>query len=130
MSSTSKLIEPKDLAGAISRELTLYSKEVTENVNDCGQDAIKRLVAITKTTAPTGKRGKFKRAITFTEQKAGNGAKLFIWHVKAPEHRLAHLLVNGHATKDGGRTKANPFLADALAQVLPDYEKEVEEACK
>jgi hypothetical protein len=58
------------------------------------------------------------------------GQKRFIWHVKAPDYRLTHLLVKGHATKDGGRTKANPFLQNALDQVLPEYEKEVEEAVK
>ena len=53
-----------------------------------------------------------------------------IWYVKAPDHRLTHLLVHGHATRNGGRTKPDPFLHNALADVLPEYEKAVEEAVK
>ena len=37
---------------------------------------------------------------------------------------------DGHATKDGKRTKANPFLKNAIDQVLPEYEAAVEEAIK
>ena len=56
--------------------------------------------------------------------------KKFVWHVKAPDYRLTHLLVHGHATKTGGRTKADPFLHKALDVVLPEYEQAVKEACK
>lgn len=126
----SKSIEPSDLSKAISNELTTYSKETTDRVNNCGRKAIKRLVSLTKATAPVGARGSFKRNITSTEEDAGRGGKRFIWGVKPPDSRLTHLLVNGHATKDGGRTKANPFLANALDQVLPEYEHDVEEAVK
>lgn len=58
------------------------------------------------------------------------GVFSYVWHVKAPDYRLTHLLVHGHATKDGGRTKGNPFLANALAQVLPEYERKVEEVLR
>ena len=53
-----------------------------------------------------------------------------MWYVKAPDHRLTHLLVRGHATKDGGRTKADPFLENALDVVLPEYEQNAREAVK
>jgi len=124
----SKNIKPTDLGAAISQELTTYRKEVTEKVNECGRSAIKKLVKKTKATAPVGERGSFKKNIAAKETDAGHGMKSFTWHVKAPDHRLTHLLVHGHATKDGGRTKGDPFLADALDQVLPEYEKDIEEA--
>ena len=56
--------------------------------------------------------------------------KKFIWYVRPPDHRVTHLLVKGHATRNGGRTKADPFLRNALDQVLPEYEKAVEESLK
>ena len=59
---------------------------------------------------------------------SGHGTKKYIWHVKAPDHRLTHLLVHGHATRNGGRTKADPFLQNALDTVLPEYETAVKEA--
>lgn len=126
----SKKIKPTDLGAAISEELTVYHKGVIERVNECGREAIQKLVKLTKAKAPKGIRGSYKRNITSQEAEAGNGMKSFTWYVKAPDHRLTHLLVHGHATKDGGRTKSDPFLANALDQVLPDYEKDIEEAVK
>lgn len=124
----SRRVQLDDLGAAISAELTTYSKGVTDRVNECGRKAIKELVKKTKAKAPKGARGSFKKNIASKEVDAGHGMKSFIWYVKAPDHRLTHLLVHGHATKDGGRTQGDPFLANALDQVLPEFEKDIEEA--
>lgn len=124
----SRNIRPDDLGAAIANELTTYHQNVTERVNACGRDAIKKLVKLTRAKAPVGERGSFKKSITSQEKDAGHGMKTFTWGAKAPDHRLTHLLVHGHATKDGGRTQGDPFLVDALDQVLPEYEKSIEEA--
>lgn len=123
-------IKPDKLADALQNELTIYAREVTEGVNSKGREAMKKLVKLTKAKAPKGRRGRFKKSIAMKEEDAGNGSKRFIWYVKPPEHRLTHLLVHGHAKKDGGRTKADPFLADALDKVLPEYEQAIEEVIK
>jgi hypothetical protein len=115
------------LAYAIQQELEIYSEEVTDAVNQAAEEACKDLVKKTKATAPV-KTGDFKRHITYTPINMANGAKRFVWHVKKPDYRLTHLLVHGHVKKNGGRTKGDPFLQNALDQVLPEYEKNVEEA--
>jgi len=125
-----KTIKPEELSEAIKQELTMYSKLVTEGVDAAGLESIKKLVKLTKATAPVGNRGSFKRNITSKEIANPIGTKTYVWGVKAPDYRLTHLLVHGHATKDGGRTKADPFLANALDQVLPEYERRVEEVIK
>lgn len=127
----SKSIKPIQLDKAIEETLTVYGEGVIERVNEAGRASMDKLVKLTRKTAPRGKRNSknFARSITSTEVKSGRGNK-YIWHVKAPNYRLTHLLVHGHATKDGGRTKADPFLKDALDQVLPEYEHAVEEAVK
>lgn len=117
-----------ELSAAIEQELTIYSKEVEESVEAAAEAAAKKLVKLTKATAPVGHRGSFKRHIARTKKKPGPRQVEQIWHVKAPDHRLTHLLVHGHATKDGGRTKGDPFLKNALDQVLPEYEREIKEA--
>lgn len=122
-------ITPGSLTEAISDVLTVYSQEVTDRVNQAGAAAMKELVTKTKATAPKGARGDYRKHITSTTQKGKRGDR-YIWHVKAPDHRLTHLLVHGHATKDGGRTKADPFLQNALNEVLPGFEHEIEEAVK
>lgn len=124
----SNTVKPTDLGKAIGEELTTYHKDVLERVNAAGSEAVKALVKKTKATAPK-ETGDFRKAIASKEEKNGSaGDKKFIWGVKAPHHRLTHLLVHGHAKAGGGRVDGNPFLQDALDQVLPEYERKVEEA--
>ena len=125
----SKSVKPENLAAALQRELSLYSDEVVDRVNQAGRESAKKLEKLTKATAPVAS-GSFKRNIATKEVDAGHGMKKFIWYVRPPDHRVTHLLVKGHATRDGGRTKADPFLRYALDQVLPEYEKAVEESLK
>lgn len=125
-----KSIKPTALSAAIERELTTYHESVIEKVNKAGDAAVKKLAKLTRANAPEGHRGKFKRSITSGIKKKTNRGNIYAWYVKPPEHRLTHLLVRSHATKDGGRTKANPFLKNAVDKVLPEYEKSVEEAVK
>lgn len=124
-------IKLEDLGGAIAKELTLYGKEVQERVNKAGRKAIKELERKTKDTAPYNAKVYHKHyvdMIATKTEKTRTGDETHIWHVKPPGHRLTHLLVDGHETRDGGRTKGDPFLQNALDDVLPNYEKEVEEA--
>lgn len=125
-------ITPGELADALSRELTIYHEEVEERLRDATRESMAKLVKKTKATAPKGKRGNFRKNIAgdFRGLKKGNRNIKATWYVKAPDYRLTHLLVHGHATKDGDRTKADPFLEKALNEVLPEYEKAVEEAVK
>ena len=125
-----KATKPADLGSAIAEELTVYHQDIVEKVNNLTEKAAKDLVKKTKATAPRGHRGDFRRNIASKELEKGRNGSTHVWYVKGPDYRLTHLLVHGHATRDGGRTKADPFLANALAEVLPDYEKAVEEAVK
>lgn len=125
----SKAIKPANLADVIQQELTLYTEGVTERVNEAGKASAEKLRKMTKASAPVVT-GSFRKNIAVKEVDAGHGMKKYIWHVKAPDYRLTHLLVHGHATKTGGRTKADPFLHKALDVVLPEYEQAVKEACK
>lgn len=125
-----KSIKPQDLAAAIAEELTVYHENVTEKVNNLSKTAAKDLVKKTKVTAPVGARGSFRSNITYRRSKKRQNGDTYEWGVKAPDGRLTHLLVKGHETKDGGRTRGDPFLQNALDEVLPDYEKNVEEAIR
>lgn len=128
-----KAIKPQDLGEAIAKELTIYGKERQDKVNKAGRKAIKEVVRKTKDTAPFNARAyhqHYTDQITSKSEPSRTGDETHIWYVKPPGHRLTHLLVNGHETRDGGRTRADPFLQNALDSVLPDYEKEVEEALK
>ncbi len=125
----SKTIKPSDLGKAISSELTIYHEDVVEKVNAAGASAIKELVKRTKAGAPVDT-GDFKKSIASKEVQASNGMKNFVLYARAPFHRIFHLLVHGHAKQNGGRVPGNPFLQNACDQVLPEYEREIEEALK
>lgn len=122
-------ISPEELDGAIRQQLTLYSQKVNENCYAAGLTAVKALVAKTKPTAPV-KRGDFRKAISFKELFRNVRGFLFAWYVKNPHYRRTHLLVHGHAKQNGGRVPGDPFLENALAEVLPQFEKNIEEAVK
>ena len=123
-------IKPGDLGAAIAEQLGLYFEEKVEAVNAAGEKAAKKLVQITKKTAPK-RTGDYAKSLTYTAtEKPVTGDKEFTWGAKAPHHRVTHLLVKGHPTGNGGRTTGDPFLANALDTVLPEYEKDVEEALK
>lgn len=124
-----KTIKPTDIGKAISRELTLYQEDVVEKINAAGASAIKQLVKRTKAGAPVDS-GDFKKAIASKEVTASNGMKNFVLFARPPKHRIFHLLVHGHAKQNGGRVPGHPFLQNAVDEVLPSYEKDVEEALK
>lgn len=124
------VLDPGKLSDAIRQQLTLLHEDIVEKVDAEGEKAIKKLVKLTKASAPE-RSGAFKRAITFKKHTADwKECSTFEWGVRAPHYRLTHLLVKGHPTGNGGRTKGDPFLADALDTVLPEYERDVEEALK
>lgn len=126
----SKNIRIEDLDEAIQETLTIYAENVNAAINGAGETSIKELAKETKATAPVGHRGSFRKNIAskvLEKKKRGN---TYVWYVKGADARLTHLLVHGHATKDGGRTKAHPFLQNALDHVLPNYMKRIEEALK
>jgi hypothetical protein len=118
------------LAGAIEQKLTIYHQDVLEKIDAAGDAAVKKLVKLTRATAPEGARKSYKRNIASKRLEQTDRGSKHVWYVKPPDHRLTHLLVHGHATKNGGRTKPNPFLKNALDQVLPEYEDAVKEAIK
>lgn len=124
----SKTLSPSALADVLQQELGLYHKDVTDRVNEAGRTSIKKLLQLTKAKAPAAS-GDFKKSLTTSEtDDSGTGAKRFTLHARPPKHRIFHLLVHGHATRNGGRVKGDPFLQNAVDQVLPEYEKAIEEA--
>lgn len=119
------------LGEVIGEELKLYTFEVNEGMYKAGQKAVRELERITRDTAPFNARAYHKHyaeLITHKSERKRTGVSVHTWYVKAPGYRVTHLLVKGHETKNGGRTRSDPFLENALAKVLPQYEKDVEEA--
>ena len=129
-----------DLADAIGERLTVYQSETAHKELNVTKKTMKRFVKITKQRAPRqlfnanrkSKRqpGTFAKAIRSTVEDNGITGSKGIWYVGGKEYRLTHLLVNGHQLRQGGRTKGDPFLENALESVADEYIKGIEEAVK
>ena len=125
-----------DISEALSKIADSYIVEVQQAVDSAAEKAAKRLVEITKQTAPVDNHGKhtkrrkhFKNSITYSKESSWRGST-YIWHVKGPDSRLTHLLVHGHLARDGSRVQGNPFLKNACDEVFPQFIADVEEAVK
>lgn len=122
------------LSAQIEKDLTIYSQEITDSLKDIAKDYSKELVKQTKATAPVGNRkaNKYKDSIKSKKLNETPRGITYVWYVdsKDSNYRLTHLLVDGHVTRDGGRTRANDFLKKAVDDVIPKYLKAVEEVIK
>ena len=124
-------LTPDKLAKAVEQELTTYHEQTLEKLRGVTRESMGTLVRKTRSTAPQ-KTGAFRRHISGDFRGLAKGLHTVSarWYVKAPHYRLTHLLVHGHEKQGGGRVAGDPFLANALAEVLPAYEEAVKEAVK
>lgn len=124
-------ISGNQLAQAVTEELTIYGEQVEEALIGATREAVVKLVRKTRATAPV-RSGEFRKHIAgdFRGLKRGTRNPHATWYVKAPHYRLTHLLVHGHPKRGGGWVDGDPFLHNALNEVLPEYENAVKEALK
>lgn len=132
-------VQSTEVSAALEAQLSKYNQELNDKLTNAVEESINSLVKITKATAPRGRRnGQYRKNIAADKRelkRAKRGAHAGLhgrvtsatWYVKAPDYRLTHLLVYGHATRNGGRTTPNPFLQRAVEKVIPEYEQKVQE---
>lgn len=119
------------LAEAIDRELTIYSKDITDAVKKESRRSVKKIVDKTKETAPVGRRDRhYRDSIASRKLEETDRSATYQWYVKGSDYRLSHLLENGHANRDGGRTPGSHFISKASEPILKEYEEKIEEVCR
>ena len=119
-----KHIQIDGLSKAINDELKLYSSSVVTGMKKVNDECMKEFVSDTKRDAPrsnTKRSGKYAKNITSKNRKVNT------WYVKNPEYRLTHLLKNGHATRNGGRTKAQDFITPNYNKLEVKFEEGIKE---
>lgn len=119
------------LSEAISRELTLYNRNVIDGVKKQAKQSMSQLVKDTKATAPVGKRKKhYKDSIKSKKVSENDRSVMYQWYVAGSDYRLSHLLENGHALRNGGRVAGTHFIKNASDPILQAYLDAVEEVIR
>ena len=109
-------VTPDELQKMLSNELVKYVDEISEITKKATDKVSKESLKILKENAPVSDRknkGKYKKALSVTTQYEGKRNKRVVLYAKKPYYRLTHLLENGHATRNGRRTKKVPHFQKA-----------------
>ncbi len=122
----------EQLADLIAKSLGEYAENIEEAIEktivEVGEEAVENLKNNPNVPEQTGgyKEGFYTKNIYKGRGKTKGFHKIVVANKK---YRLTHLLEYGHATRNGGRTKAYPHWRDAqkVADTLPDR---MEEAIK
>ena len=120
----------EQISKAISNELKIYSTSVTEGMKKVNDECMKEFVSDTKQEAPrsnTKRSGTFAKNITSKTTLETPNKKVNTWYVKNPEYRLTHLIKNGHAKRNGGRTKSQDFITPNYNKLEKNFEEGIKE---
>lgn len=108
----SKNIKPDELQKTVIDYLQNYKEDIDEEVQETVDEITKKARDELKETSPRGK-GTRKNpyykgwAVKLSKRKTGVYHKV-IWN--KTNYQLTHLLEFGHATRNGGRTRAIPHI--------------------
>lgn len=106
--NAAKAIPPEQLGKTISEILLDWAdneeKKFVEAIDEAA-DACNRTAQQYLTKGHGLRTGNYRQHFAIDRGYQSRHHYAAEWHVKEPEYRLTHLLENGHATRNGGRTK-------------------------
>ena len=111
----------------INKILENYSSEITEAIiNEAtaiGNQAVSKLR--NNKNSYKIRSGDYNKNWSIKVEKGQNFVHATVYNKK--HYRLTHLLEKGHATRNGGRTKAQPHIKPVEEKYNKLYEKEIKE---
>lgn len=111
------------LAEAIAAELQDYQQEVVDDLKDSVHDAANACLKEIKANSPADS-GDYRKGWKLkTAYESGNDIRLQVYN--KDHYRLTHLLEDGHANVDGGRTPGKPHIGPAADNAAAALEKNV-----
>lgn len=123
----SKTIKADEIQKAISDYLESYAEDITEDVKETTDTTTKEAVKELQETSPKGKGSRSKpyhKGWTKQKGKENKGKYIVKIHNKT-NYQLTHLLEFGHATRNGGRTKAIEHIRPLEDKYNKLYEKRI-----
>lgn len=101
----SKAIKPEELQKVLFDYLENYREDIQEDIVGCTDKITKEARDELKQTSPKGRRGEYCKGWAVKLQKKHKlKYEKVVWN--KTNYQLTHLLEFGHATRNGGRTKA------------------------
>lgn len=124
----SETVPVDELAAAIVRNLQAYTDDVTEGIKRAEDITAKECKENLEADSPVGATGKYKKGWKVTVTLNTPSEKHTVIHNK--EYRLTHLLEDGHATRNGGRTRAFPHIKTNEEKANAAFEERAEEVLR
>lgn len=111
------------LAQAVVAELAAYQQEIVDDLKASVQDAGKACLNEIKANSPADT-GDYRKGWKIkTAYESETDIRLQVYN--KDHYQLTHLLEDGHANVDGGRTPGRPHIGPAADQAAEKLEKDV-----
>ena len=121
-------VRPDQLDDAIGEIFRAFDTDVVRGMKAAAKEAIRKCADEIKAHITFDERtGKYVRSMATKKTSDTAHGIEYVWSVKAPEHRLAHLLENGHVSRSGGRVKAYPHIVFGETVANAYFTKKVQE---
>lgn len=123
----SNSIKPEELQKVLSDYLEDYVEDISEGVEDTTDALTKEAVQELKQTSPRGKgtrQNPYHKGWSKQKGKVSRGRYTVKIHNKT-NYQLTHLLEFGHATRNGGRTRAIPHIRPIEEKYNKLYEERI-----
>lgn len=116
----------ENLADEIMKGLMEYKDLVTDNMKKSVRKAGRSVKKDIQANAPKKTGAYSKSWKVSTTKETSESLELTVHSPK--KYQLAHLLENGHAKRNGGRTKAIPHIAPAEENAVKQLESDIKKA--
>lgn len=120
----------KDITKQLGKVLTDYGQEVKDAVAAEIEAIAKEGVDELRGTSPQGATGNYAKDWKVNKLGSLDRRRSRAVIYNATEYRLTHLLEKGHATRNGGRTRAQPHIKPVEDRIINGLPARIEQKIK